>query len=86
MRLTRIAFFACSSASQGAGRSRKTVEMVHVRIAFRKERRAAGNEAVLTCVYFVLGFEAVLVYVTVLDGDDIIEAVLLEFDPAATTV
>ena len=38
-------------------------------------------ETLLTCVYFVLELESVLVYITVFDGDDVVEAVLLELDP-----
>jgi hypothetical protein len=50
-------------------------------LPFAKEHRL---ETMLTCVYFVVELEAVLVYVAVLHGDDTIEAVLLELDPVAT--
>lgn len=77
-RLTRIARFACSRASQGAGRSRKTggdgVSERWLECEWTRYR--------LTCVHFVLQLEARLVDIPVLDLDDIGKTMLGEFDSA----
>ena len=70
---TRSAFFACSTASQGAGRSRNTVpDMRGVEGGIRWER---------TSVHLIDNCEPVFTYVPMSEGDEVVHPVAGKFIP-----
>jgi hypothetical protein len=73
---TRKAILACSTASHGAGRSRKTEKITrHYRVGWEKK----GN--LRTRVRFVNYGKTVLNDIAMLDGHNVVHAVSCEFFP-----
>lgn len=76
---TRSAFFACSMASHGAGRSRNTGTRL-ISLIF-----GGGNGGARTCVDGVFNRKAVFAYVPVRERHDVVHAMPRELLPTAHT-